>query len=96
MHVSRENATFVPMKPKVVFRVFKSVEGETSGETNLFSVILFIKNGFLILSFTLILDTMINPLFTEPSVKQGMFPAMFPLAASRSQGHKTYCFPRTQ
>ena len=30
--------------PKVVFRVFKSMEGETSGETSLFSFILFNKS----------------------------------------------------
>ena len=28
MHVSRENSTFVPIKPKVVIHVFTPIEGE--------------------------------------------------------------------
>ena len=69
MHVSRENATFAPMKPKVVFRVFKSMEGETSGETNLFLLFGSIKTVYVLFNtvFTLKLDIIIDPLFTDPS-----------------------------
>ena len=57
IHVSRENAIFVPIKPKVVFRVFKPMECETS----LFSRFSYtIKTVFVLINTVVYSDTWYN------------------------------------
>ena len=53
MHVSRENAAFIPMKSKDVFRILKQMEGNKILNKKQFL-------SFLTLSFTLTLDIIIK------------------------------------
>ena len=66
--MSRANATFVPVKPKVVFSVLKPMEDETSLFFRFSCIIKTVFVFVLLLSFTLTLDTIKNHLLHGLSV----------------------------